>query len=182
MQKTLNSELNRIDTDEFKLLKKTPIVVVLDNIRSLNNVGSVFRTCDAFAIETIYLCGITGTPPHRDIEKTALGATDSVNWVYSENTESILQNLKQDGYSLIAIEQAAESIMLDDATLSSNEKIAFIFGNEVNGVSQEVMDMIDICLEIPQFGTKHSFNISVSVGIVLWQFYNLRKNNSQIDT
>ncbi len=171
MQKTSNSDLNRISKQDFRTAEKIPVVLVLDNVRSLNNVGSVFRTSDAFAVEEIYLCGITGIPPHRDIEKTALGASETVQWKYFENTIDAIHLLKKSNYKIIAIEQAKESIMLNEAEIKLDEKLAFIFGNEVNGVSEEVMKNIDECIEIPQFGTKHSFNISVSAGIVLWHFY-----------
>lgn len=171
MQKTSNSDLNRISKQDFSTAEKIPVVLILDNVRSLNNVGSIFRTADAFAIEEIYLCGITGTPPHRDMEKTALGATETVQWKYFENTIDAIHALKKSNYKIIAIEQATESILLQNASIKGGEKHAFIFGNEVNGVSEDVMKNIDECLEIPQFGTKHSFNISVSAGIVLWHFY-----------
>lgn len=161
-------ELNRVSVDDFKNQEKLPVVVVLDSVRSLHNVGSIFRTSDGFAVEKICLCGITGQPPHREIEKTALGATQSIRWEYfREVTDAILQ-LKAEGYTIIAIEQAENSVMLNDFTTNEGEKYVLIFGNEVNGVSDEAMKMIDTCIEIPQFGTKHSFNIVVSAGIVLW--------------
>jgi len=164
-------DLNRASIEEFKAQKKLPVAVVLDNVRSMNNIGSIFRTADAFAVEQICLCGITARPPHREIEKTALGATQSVDWVYYEDTIKAIEQLKVDGYRIIAIEQAQNSTMLNDFTPFPDEKYALIFGNEVNGVSEEAMQMIDVCLEIPQFGTKHSFNIVVSAGIVLWDFF-----------
>ena len=157
--------------DEFKNASKTPIVIVLDNVRSLNNVGSVFRTADAFLVEAIYLCGITGTPPNKDIQKTALGSTETVVWKYLPNTIDALNELKQNGYTVLAIEQAESALMLNDFKPAQNEKLAIIFGNEVKGVQQEVMDRCDGVLEIPQSGTKHSLNIAVSVGIVVWDLF-----------
>jgi len=171
MRKLQNSELNRLDTETFKLSEKTPIIVVLDNIRSLNNIGSVFRTADAFRIESIYLCGITAQPPHRDIHKTALGATESVDWQYFENTMEAMQKLKELNYSTYAIEQVEKSTFLDTFSLDKNKKYALVFGHEVRGVSQEVVDACDGAIEIPQIGTKHSLNISVSTGVVLWEFF-----------
>lgn len=170
MRKLKNSELGRISVENFKNSKKSPIVVVLDNVRSALNVGSVFRTSDAFRIEKIYLCGITATPPNKEIRKSALGATESVKWEKVENTESVIKKLKSDGYHIYAIEQTENSIMLND--LSPAEKpIAVVFGNEVNGVQQSVVDLCNQSIEIPQIGTKHSLNISVSVGIVIWDLY-----------
>ncbi|MGE0090449.1 MAG: RNA methyltransferase [Bacteroidales bacterium] len=171
MRKLTNSELNRININEFKSSEKTPIIVVLDNVRSLNNIGSVFRTSDAFRVEKIYLCGITATPPHRDIQKTALGATESVDWKYYENALDAIQELKAANYKIISIEQVAGSISLEQFAVVNNQKYAVIFGNEVKGVQQKLIDISDYCIEIPQFGTKHSFNISVSAGIVLWELY-----------
>jgi tRNA G18 (ribose-2'-O)-methylase SpoU len=168
MRKLANEELNRLEVDQFKTVKKNPIVLVLDNVRSMNNVGSAFRTGDAFLIEKIYLCGITAQPPHREINKTALGATDTVEWEHFENTLEAVEKLKKDGYQVLSVEQAENSSSLEDFAPKSNEKYAFIFGNEVYGVEQEVVDKSDHCLEIPQFGTKHSLNISVSIGVVLW--------------
>ena len=162
-------ELKRINVDEFKQSSKLPLVVVLDNVRSMNNIGSVFRTCDAFRIEKMYLCGITAQPPHKDIEKTALGATQSVDWTYLESTTETVQRLKNDNYAVFAVEQTQGSIFLNTFDTLSYPKLALVFGNEVLGVEQEVIDMCDGCIEIPQFGTKHSLNISVSAGIVLWQ-------------
>ena len=170
-QKLKLDELNRATVAEFKEQEKLPIAVVLDNVRSMHNIGSIFRTADGFAVEQICLCGITAQPPHREIEKTALGATQSVTWSYYENVLEAVEKLRLDGYRIIAVEQAQNSIMLNDFTPFPIEKYALIFGNEVNGVSEEVMQTIDACIEIPQFGTKHSFNIVVSAGIVLWDFF-----------
>ena len=172
MKKLSLEELNRISVDEFKQTDKIPVVVVLDNIRSLNNIGSVFRTSDAFLIEKIYLCGITATPPHKDIHKTALGATDSVNWEYYEDTLQLVEKLKSDNYIIASIEQVDKSIMLNEFTPEPNKKYAVILGNEVKGVRQDVVDNSDLCIEIPQFGTKHSLNISIATGVVLWDFFN----------
>jgi len=165
------TDLNRVGIAEFKEQDKLPVVVVLDNVRSMNNVGSAFRTGDGFAIEKMILCGITAQPPHREIEKTAIGATQSVEWVHYDETLAAIRDLRNDGYEIIAIEQAVESIMLNTFKPEQTKKYALIFGNEVNGVSDEVMAEIDKCIEIPQFGTKHSFNIVISAGIVLWDFY-----------
>ena len=172
MRKLKNNELGRISVDEFKLAKKTPLIVVLDNIRSLNNVGSVFRTSDAFLIEKIYLCGITATPPNKEIHKTALGATESVEWEYVEDTLELVEKLKIEGIKVFSIEQAENSTMLDDFSPEPNKKHAIVFGNEVKGVQQEVVSKSDGCIEIPQLGTKHSLNISVSCGVVLWDLLN----------
>ena len=177
MRKLKNNELNRLSVDEFKSSEKTPIIVVLDNIRSLNNIGSVFRTSDAFRIEKIFLCGITATPPHKDIHKTALGATDSVNWEYSESTLDVLQKLKSEGVITIAIEQAENSVKLNEFIPIYKGRYAVVFGNEVKGVQQEVVDASDMVLEIPQIGTKHSLNISVSCGVVLWDIF--QKNSKK---
>ena len=171
MQKLKLDELNRVGVEEFKTQDKLPVVVILDNVRSMHNVGSAFRTGDGFAIEKMILCGITATPPHREIEKTALGATQSVDWVHYDDTMDAINELSANGYEIIAIEQAAGSIMLNTFQPDTTKKYALIFGNEVNGVSDEVMAVIDKCIEIPQFGTKHSFNIVISAGIVLWDFY-----------
>jgi|TARA_B110000495_G_scaffold144036_1_gene126954 23S rRNA (guanosine2251-2'-O)-methyltransferase len=171
MRKLRNNELGRISVSTFKKTTKTPIIVVLDNIRSLNNVGAVFRTSDAFLIEKIYLCGITATPPHREIHKTALGATESVDWEYKENTLALVNELKVQGVVVAAIEQAENSVMLDEFSLDATKKIAIVLGNEVKGVQQEVVSTADYCVEIPQKGTKHSLNISVSCGVVLWDLY-----------
>ncbi|KXB08816.1 RNA methyltransferase [candidate division MSBL1 archaeon SCGC-AAA382M17] len=171
MRKLKNSELNRKTIQEFRETPKYPIVVVLDNIRSLNNVGAVFRTSDAFLVEKICLCGITARPPHREIHKTALGATDSVKWEYYESTVDAVDKLSAHGYKIIAVEQAEKSILLPDFVPRNGEKYALLFGHEVKGVQQAVVDKSDYCIEIPQHGTKHSFNISVGVGIVLYHFY-----------
>ena len=171
MKKLKNSQLERKTIDEFKQSKKLPIVIVLDNIRSLNNIGSVFRTSDAFLIKKICLCGITATPPHRDIHKTALGSTDSVDWEYFEDTKDAVQNLKDEGYTIISIEQADKSVKLPDFKPEKAGKYALVFGHEVTGVDQNIVSISNYCLEIPQYGTKHSFNISVSAGIILYHFY-----------
>lgn len=171
MRKLKLDELNRVSVAEFKNSNKLPVAVVLDNVRSMHNIGSIFRTADGFAVEQVCLCGITAQPPHREIEKTALGATQSVSWNYYATPLEAVEHLRQEGYRIIAIEQAEKSIMLQEFTLAKDEKYALIFGNEVNGVSDEVMQNIDACIEIPQFGTKHSFNIVVSAGIVLWDFF-----------
>ncbi len=171
MRKLKNSELGRISVEEFKETSKTPIIVVLDNIRSLNNIGSVFRTSDAFLIEKIYLCGITATPPNKEIHKTALGATESVEWKYVESSVELVNKLKNDGVIVASIEQAENSTMLDTFIPDGSKKIAVVFGNEVKGVQQEVVSNSDVCIEIPQLGTKHSLNISVSCGVVLWDLF-----------
>ncbi len=171
MKKLANEELNRKTVEEFKDAPKTPIVVVLDNIRSLNNIGSVFRTADAFLIEAIFLCGVSGTPPHKDIQRTALGSTESVNWQYFGTTAEAVTALKNDGYKVCAIEQAEGAVMLNEFELTPKRKTALVFGNEVKGVEQQVIDQCDTVIEIPQIGTKHSLNISVSVGVVLWDLF-----------
>lgn len=171
MRKLKNNELGRISVDEFKLTPKTPIIVVLDNIRSLNNIGSVFRTSDAFLIEKIYLCGICATPPNKDIHKTALGATESVAWEYAENIMDLVKNLKTENVKVLAIEQAENSTKLDTFYPEKNQKYAVVMGNEVKGVQQEVVNASDFCIEIPQVGTKHSLNISVTTGVVLWDLF-----------
>lgn len=163
-------QLNRTDLETFKNQEKVRITIVLDNVRSMHNVGSSFRTADGFAIEQIFLCGITATPPHREIEKTALGATQSVQWSYQKESLQAIRGLKEQGYKIIAIEQAEGSIMLNNFKPIAAEKYALVFGNEVNGISEEIMEVIDACIEIPQFGTKHSFNVSVTIGMVLWDF------------
>ncbi|MHC1705934.1 MAG: RNA methyltransferase [Bacteroidales bacterium] len=170
MQKTTNSSLNRLSTEEFIQAKKLPVWVILDNVRSQNNTGSIFRSCDAFRIEGIVLCGITATPPHREIHKTALGAEDSVAWTYEGNTVSAVNKFKAKGYRIIAVEQAEGSVSLE-TFLPLQEKLVFVFGNEINGVADEVMNLVDSCVEIPQFGTKHSINIAVSAGIILWEVF-----------
>jgi len=170
MRKRLNEELGRKSVSEFKKAGKIPVVIVLDNVRSHNNIGSVFRTSDAFLVEKIILCGITATPPHRDIQKTALGATESVDWIYCKNTKDAVLKLKKEGYYAVAVEQVEGSFELQNFPVKAGEKYVLIFGHEINGVAQEVVDICDACIEIPQFGTKHSFNIAVSAGIVLWEF------------
>jgi tRNA G18 (ribose-2'-O)-methylase SpoU len=175
MRKLKNSELGRITVNEFKEITKTPLIVVLDNIRSLNNVGSVFRTSDAFLIEKIYLCGITATPPNKEIHKTALGATESVEWEYVKDTLELVKKLKKENVKVLSIEQAENSTMLNDFTPETNQKYAVVMGNEVKGVQQEVVSASDVCIEIPQLGTKHSLNISVSCGVVLWDLFNKLK-------
>ena len=171
MRKLKNEELIRLDVDAFKNAQKTPIIIVLDNIRSLNNIGSVFRTADAFLIEKIYLCGITATPPHKDIRKTALGATESVSWEYTEDTLQLVKELNSKGYETVAIEQAEKATMLNELEVNSSEKYVLVFGNEVKGVDQTVVDICGKVVEIPQFGTKHSLNISVSAGVVVWDVW-----------
>ncbi|MCY1635896.1 RNA methyltransferase [Marinifilum sp. D737] len=171
MRKLKNSELDRKSLEEFKASDKTPIVIVLDNVRSLNNIGSVFRTSDALLIEAVYLCGITATPPHRELHKTALGAEDSVQWEYFKNTEDAVTKLKENGFDIYSVEQAENSVSLENFETNPNKKYGLIFGNEVKGVQQKIVDASDGCIEIPQFGTKHSFNISVSCGIVLWDLF-----------
>lgn len=178
MRKLANNELERLDVEGFKQAKKTPLVIVLDNIRSLNNIGSVFRTADAFLIDKIYLCGITAKPPHKDIHKTALGATDSVAWEYQENTLNLIKNLQEQEYNVLSVEQAENAIMLNDFTIDGNQKYALVFGNEVKGVSQEVVSQSDAVIEIPQYGTKHSLNIAVSTGVVIWDLWSKLKNEA----
>ena len=169
MRKLQNSELDRLSPEEFKANAKKTIIIVLDNVRSHLNVGSVFRTADAFLIEAIYLCGITGIPPHRDIQKTALGATETVEWRYFETTSTAINELRSKGYKIASIEQAESATMLNDVGYDGKEKLAIVFGNEVEGVEQAIVSSSDMVIEIPQFGTKHSLNISVSVGIVIWE-------------
>ena len=171
MRKLLNEELNRLSPEEFKESDKTPLVLVLDNVRSLNNVGSVFRTADSFLLESIYLCGITGTPPHKDIQKTALGATDTMDWKYVEHTLEAVKSLQEKGYLVYAIEQAENSIMLNTFTVSAQSKLALVLGNEINGVEQDVINQCNGVIEIPQSGFKHSLNISIAAGIVCWEVY-----------
>lgn len=176
MRKLLNEELDRLSVEAYKKVEKTPLVVVLDNVRSLNNIGSVFRTADAFRLEGIYLCGITATPPHREIHKTALGATESVHWEYREETADAIAELKREGYWIFSVEQAEGAVMLHKVPLQGNQKYAIVFGHEIRGVDQKVVDICDQCIEIPQHGTKHSLNISVAAGIVIWELYrNLTK-------
>ena len=175
MRKLKNNELDRLSVDEYKETVKTPITVVLDNVRSCNNIGSVFRTSDALLIENVVLCGITATPPNKDIHKTALDAEKSVPWEYFEETETAVKKLKDNGYRVWAVEQVVNSILLPDFKPEKEQKLALVFGNEVKGVQQSVVDICDGAIEIPQYGTKHSFNISVSAGIVLWDLaYKLR--------
>lgn len=169
MRKLLNSELGRKSVEEFRSSEKAPFVIVLDNVRSQGNVGSVFRTADAFMAEAVYLCGITATPPSRDILKTALGATESVRWKYFRSSALAIDELRDEGYIIIAVEQAEGSVSLGSFSIEREKKYALIFGHEVKGVDQAVLDRCDACIEIPQFGTKHSFNIAVSAGIVLWE-------------
>ncbi|BDD07704.1 RNA methyltransferase [Fulvitalea axinellae] len=171
MRKLKNEELGRLSVEEFKEAEKAPIVIVLDNVRSLNNVGSAFRTGDAFLIEKLYLCGITGRPPHRDIQKTALGAQDSVTWEHAPDSIALAERLKEEGYTIVAVEQAENSVKLDRFEPEPGKKYALVFGNEVFGVDEKIVDTADIALEIPQFGSKHSLNISVSMGIVLWEVF-----------
>ena len=171
MKKIKNNELNRLSVEDFKSAQKTQIIIVLDNVRSLNNIGSIFRTADAFLIDQIYLCGITATPPIKDIQKTALGSTDSISWSYEKDTLSIVKKLQSKKIKVIAVEQVENSVMLQDFKTFENDVYALVFGHEVKGVSQEVVSQCDMAIEIPQYGTKHSFNISVSCGIVLWEFF-----------
>lgn len=163
-------ELERVSEEKFREQEKFPLVVILDSIRSLNNIGSFFRTCDAFNVEKIYLCGITAIPPHRDINKTAIGATESVIWEYVEDIVALCEKLKSEGYSLCTIEQTEQTTLLQNIHQFSDEKFALVFGNEVDGVNQEIVDMSNHVIEIPQFGTKHSLNVSVCAGVVLWEF------------
>ena len=171
MRKLANAELDRLNKEEFKEAKKTPIIVILDDIRSLHNIGSVFRTSDAFLIEKIYLCGITAVPPNKEIHKTALGATDTVTWEYAKDVLEVIAELKEAQVNIFSIEQTENSIMLNDFEVQPNEKYALIFGNEVKGVSQEAINLSDGVIEIPQLGSKHSLNISVSAGIVIWDLF-----------
>lgn len=171
MKKLKITELNRITPEEFKEARKIPLIIVLDNIRSLNNIGSVFRTSDAFLVEAIYLCGISATPPNAEIHKTALGAEYSVDWKYYEDTVEAVQALQTDGFAVYSIEQVQNSTMLDTLVLDPSKKYAVVMGNEVKGVQQSVVDICDGCIEIPQFGTKHSLNVSVTTGIVIWDFF-----------
>ena len=170
MRKLKITELNRISVQQYKQAEKLPLVVVLDEIRSLHNIGSVFRTADAFRVEAIHLCGITATPPHPEIHKTALGAEDSVEWSYFPDTLQSIESLRAQGYTILAVEQAQGSTMLQDLQLDPEKRYAIVMGNEVKGVQQQVVDQCDGCIEIPQFGTKHSLNVSVTTGIVIWEF------------
>lgn len=162
-------ELNRVSTEEYKIQAKAPIVVILDSIRSMNNVGSVFRTCDAFNVEKLFLCGITACPPHKDIAKTALGATESVTWEYMQDVVELVEKLKKDGYSIFVVEQVDHSQKLDQFSFKGHEKVALIVGNEVFGVDDRLLPLCDAALEIPQFGTKHSLNVTIAAGIVIWE-------------
>lgn len=171
MRKLANSELDRKNVQEFKESEKTPIIVVLDDVRSLHNIGSVFRTCDAFLIQKVYLCGITATPPNKEIHKTALGATETVQWEYAKDIQSVISSLKQENVNIQSIEQVQNSVMLQDFQIQDNTTYALVFGNEVKGVNQSVVDLSDGVIEIPQLGTKHSLNIAVSAGIVIWDLF-----------
>jgi len=177
MRKLSMDELNRVSVEKFTQLEKLPVICILDNIRSQHNIGSIFRTADAFRIQELYLCGITATPPNREINKSALGATESVKWQYFADTCEAVNQLKKAGYKIIAVEQAVGSINLEDFVPATSANIALVFGNEVTGVSDNVMEMVDACIEIPQFGTKHSFNVSVTAAIVLYQFYSSLKKH-----
>lgn len=170
LKKLSMDELNRLSVEEFKEMDKFPFILILDDIRSMNNIGSVFRTADAFKVEKIYLCGITATPPHREIQKTALGADETVAWQYIQDVLIIVKDLQKNGYKVAAVEQVEKSVSLLDFQPQKGEKYAFIFGNEVFGVNQAVVEQADFCLEIPQYGTKHSLNISVTAGVVAWDF------------
>lgn len=170
MRKLKLEELGRLSVDAFKNIPKFPLVVVLDNIRSAMNVGSVFRTCDAFKIQTLYLCGITAKPPHREILKTAIGANHSVHWQYADKVHDLLLGLRSDGFKIIGIEQTDQSIGLHEMSVAPHEKYVLVFGNEVHGLSDEILPLLDVAVEVPQFGTKHSMNVSVCAGIVLWEF------------
>ena len=177
MRKLKNSELNRLEIEEFKKVEKSPIIIILDNIRSLNNIGSVFRSSDAFLIKKVFLCGITATPPNNEIRKTALGSTESVEWEYVEDTLEVIKKLKSENVEICSIEQAERAAMLNNFNPEENKAYAFVFGNEVKGVSQEVVNVSDHVIEIPQFGTKHSLNISVSAGIVIWDVFSKLNSN-----
>ena len=171
MRKLKNSELHRLSVEEFRKAPKLPVAVVLDNVRSLHNIGAVFRTSDAVLVEVIHLCGITAIPPHKDIHKTALGATESVKWAYYKDTKESIQTLINESFIIVAVEQTADSIPLDAFRVKPGRKYAFVFGHEIRGVQQEVVDLSDIRIDIPQYGTKHSLNISVCAGIVLWEIF-----------
>ena len=175
MRKLENNELERKSVEDFKKAEKTPIIIVLDDIRSLHNIGSVFRTADAFLVEKIVLCGITATPPNKEIHKTALGATETVTWEHSENVLEVIENLKKEGVTVLAIEQVESAVFLQDFEVEKNKKYALVFGNEVYGVTQEAVALCNGCIEIPQLGTKHSLNISVSAGIVVWDLFQKMK-------
>jgi len=173
MRKLKITELNRLTAEAYKVCKKTPLVIVLDHVRSLHNVGSIFRTADAFRIETVYLCGITATPPDAEIHKTALGAEETVEWHYFHEVSNAIDFLKRQGYVICAVEQAEGSISLENLSLDTRKKYAVVLGHEVKGVQQQVIDQCDFCIEIPQYGTKHSLNVSVAAGIILWDFFKL---------
>ena len=177
MRKLLNSELERLNIDEFKNTEKTPLIVILDDIRSLNNIGSVFRTSDAFLVQEIFLCGITAQPPHREIHKTALGSTESVQWSYYEKIEEAVEKAKELNFKIYAVEQTDDSISFDKFQVKKEDKIAVILGNEVKGVNEHILSKIDGCLEIPQYGTKHSLNISVCAGIVIYELFQKLNSN-----
>ncbi len=177
MRKLLNSELDRKSVDDFKEATKTPLIIVLDDIRSLHNIGSVFRTSDAFLVEKIYLCGITATPPNKEIHKTALGATDTVTWEYAKDVLKVIEQLKSENVAVFAIEQVENAVFLNDFKVEKNNKYALVFGNEVYGVSQKAIEICDGTIEIPQLGTKHSLNISVSAGIVVWDLFQKIQNS-----
>lgn len=172
VRKLKTAELNRISIAEFKSTDKIPLILVLDNVRSQNNIGSIFRTADAYLVKSIYLCGYTATPPNKEIHKTALGATDSVDWKYFGSTAEAVQELKQAGVKVFAIEQAENSISINDFSVDQPSEYAMILGNEVNGVDDEILEVCDGCIEIPQFGTKHSLNVSITAGIIIWDFFN----------
>jgi len=180
MRKLLNHELERKTLEEFRNSEKVPFIIVLDNVRSQSNVGSIFRTADAFLTEAIYLCGITSCPPHREIQKTALGATESVMWKYFPKTSEAIDELKNNGYRIISVEQAEGAVELQNFIPEKGSKYALVFGHEVNGVDQVIVDNSDLCVEIPQFGTKHSFNIAISVGIVLWEVNKKRDSRESL--
>ncbi|GAB4311774.1 MAG: RNA methyltransferase [Bacteroidales bacterium] len=171
MRKLRNEELNRLTGQEFRGAPKSDVIVILDNIRSMNNIGSVFRTSDAFRVNAIFLCGITARPPHREIQRTALGATESVQWEYFDKTENAVLSAKDKGYKVVVVEQTTNSKSLEEFIFNPDESYAFVFGNELSGVDEQVLPLADSAVEIPQFGTKHSFNIAVSAGIVLWQWF-----------
>jgi tRNA G18 (ribose-2'-O)-methylase SpoU len=172
MRKLLNDELNRLTVEAYRESTKLPVRIILDNIRSQNNIGSLFRTVDAFRMEGMVLCGITATPPHREIHKTALGATESVSWDYKKDTIEAVRELKTRGYEILAAEQAEGAVPLNQLKVTTSQRYAVVFGHEIRGVQQEVVDLCDFCIEIPQFGTKHSLNISVAAGIILWDLFN----------
>ena len=171
MRKLKLDELGRVSTEEYKEIEKNPIVVVLDNVRSMHNVGAVFRTSDAFLIDKIYLCGITATPPHKEIHKTAIGAENSVDWEYVKDSNELVAKLKEEDYQIVTIEQTEGSVLLNEFEIDQSQKYAIIMGNEVDGVQQSIIDQCDTCIEIPQSGTKHSLNVSVCTGIILWKWY-----------